>query len=88
MMAPSPIAAASSSPMGSTSSSSSATPHVHPRPVVRSRLPGKTLTLVTLAALAATGASFRYVARNMRENELAQKSSGLYVSVDRSGGGI
>jgi len=39
-------------------------------------------------ALVGTGAGIKYVATTMRENELAQKSSGLYVSVDRSGGGI
>ncbi|KAK5660344.1 hypothetical protein OQA88_12885, partial [Cercophora sp. LCS_1] len=55
-----------------------------------SRGPGRTLTVVGLAIVGA-GIGFNYVAKTMRENELAQKKSGtgnFYVSVDRSGGGI
>ncbi|OIW31965.1 hypothetical protein CONLIGDRAFT_678404 [Coniochaeta ligniaria NRRL 30616] len=33
-------------------------------------------------------AGFKYKASSYKRNELAQKNSGLYVSVDRSGGGI
>ncbi|KAK4454334.1 hypothetical protein QBC34DRAFT_157092 [Podospora aff. communis PSN243] len=58
-----------------------------PRPRPAPRGPSRTLTLAAVA-LVGTGAAFKYVATTMRENELAQRSSGLYVSVDRSGGGI
>ncbi|KAH8912377.1 hypothetical protein BR93DRAFT_922337 [Coniochaeta sp. PMI_546] len=33
-------------------------------------------------------AGFKYKASSYKKNELAQKNAGLYVSVDRSGGGI
>jgi hypothetical protein len=33
-------------------------------------------------------AGFKYKASSYKRNELAQKNSGPYVSVDRSGGGI
>ena len=65
--------------------SASAQTIARPRPAPRG--PTRTLTLVGLA-LVGTGVGIKYVATTMRENELAQKNSGLYVSVDRSGGGI
>lgn len=49
---------------------------------------------MTVAALAlgagAAAAGFKYVAATMRENEAAQRrrTDSLYVSVDRSGGGV
>ncbi|KAK0641607.1 hypothetical protein B0T16DRAFT_461650 [Cercophora newfieldiana] len=58
-----------------------------PRPRPAPRGPSRTLTLAGLA-LVGTGLAFKHVATAMRENEAAQKNSGLYVSVDRSGGGI
>lgn len=48
------------------------------------------LTFVGLA-LTGAGLGFMRVSKMLRENELAQKNSAkpnLYVSVDRSGGGI
>ncbi|KAL2159936.1 hypothetical protein VTH06DRAFT_2069 [Thermothelomyces fergusii] len=48
------------------------------------------LTLAGLAILG-TGLGFRRISASIRENELAQKRLGahnLYVSVERSGGGI
>ena len=50
-----------------------------------SRRPG--LVILGTAAVAFF-AGFRYKAASYEKNERAQKSSGLYVSVDRSGGGI
>ncbi|KAK4043411.1 hypothetical protein C8A01DRAFT_32537 [Parachaetomium inaequale] len=47
------------------------------------------LTIAGLAILG-TGMGFRHVSRSYRQNEEAQKksASNLYVTVDRSGGGI
>jgi len=48
------------------------------------------LTLAGLAILG-TGLGIRHISSSLRDNELAQKNSAaqnLYVSVDRSGGGI
>ncbi|KAH8889884.1 hypothetical protein GQ53DRAFT_825290 [Thozetella sp. PMI_491] len=56
------------------------------RPIVRR--PGLVLAAFTVVGVAV---GFRYQASKFRSNELAQKNSGspnLYVSVERSGGGI
>ncbi|KAK3899065.1 hypothetical protein C8A05DRAFT_18448, partial [Staphylotrichum tortipilum] len=48
------------------------------------------LTIVSFVLLG-TSLGFRHVAKSMRDNDIAQKNSPdgqLYVSVDRSGGGI
>ena len=48
-----------------------------------------TMTVAALALGAGAAAGFKYVAATMRENEAAQRrADSLYVSVDRSGGGI
>ncbi|KAK0620351.1 hypothetical protein B0T14DRAFT_567106 [Immersiella caudata] len=65
------------------SASAQSIPRTRPAP----RGPSRTLTLAGIA-LVGTGVAFKYVATTMRDNELAQKNSGLYVSVDRSGGGV
>lgn len=50
-----------------------------------SRRPG-----LVILGTAAVGfiAGFKYKASSYKRNELVQRDSGLYVSVDRSGGGI
>ncbi|KAK4231366.1 hypothetical protein QBC38DRAFT_246863 [Podospora fimiseda] len=45
------------------------------------------LTLAGLA-IAGTALGFQHFSATLRENELRQKNNPLYVSVDRSGGGI
>ncbi|TPX10523.1 uncharacterized protein E0L32_008573 [Thyridium curvatum] len=46
------------------------------------------LVIFTASALA-VGLGIRYQANKLRQNDLQQKNAGgLYVSVDRSGGGI
>ncbi|KAB5572023.1 hypothetical protein GE09DRAFT_1282490 [Coniochaeta sp. 2T2.1] len=52
------------------------------RPV---RRPG--LVILTTAAVGFI-AGFRYKASSYKRNEAAQREGGLYVSVDRSGGGV
>ncbi|KAL1868759.1 hypothetical protein VTK73DRAFT_3511 [Phialemonium thermophilum] len=57
-----------------------------PRPLLRR--PG---ILLFTALVAGSAVGLKYMASKMRENELAQKNSSspnLYVTVDRSGGGI
>jgi hypothetical protein len=47
------------------------------------------MTVAALALGAGAAAGFKYVAATMRENEAAQRrADSLYVSVDRSGGGV
>lgn len=57
------------------------------QPVLRTffRRPG-----LVILGTAAVGfiAGFKYKASSYKRNELVQRDSGLYVSVDRSGGGI
>ncbi|KAK2067769.1 hypothetical protein P8C59_001479 [Phyllachora maydis] len=64
-----------------------AVPSHQPRPRI-SRRPG---VLVVSVAAFGVGWGFSYFASKQRRNELAQKNSAtpnLYVSVERSGGGV
>ncbi|KAK3688601.1 hypothetical protein B0T22DRAFT_459889 [Podospora appendiculata] len=65
-------------------------PRTSSLPLFLRRRPG--LAFVGLV-MAGTGLGFKYVATTIRNNELAQKNDiaghqNLYVTVDRSGGGI